>query len=305
MSRDKILLTGANGFLGKSIIKQLKRDFEVITCSRKDADISIDIGQKFSFPDELVVDAVFHAAGKAHAVPKTEEEKELFFRINFEGTKNICSALEQLKALPKAFIFISSVSVYGVDQGDMIAEDHPLLGESPYARSKILAENWLKKWSADNGVKLSILRLPLVAGPNPPGNLGAMINGIQTGRYLSIGNAKALKSVVWAEDIANILPELIRCGGVFNLTDGYHPSFAELEDAISAALNKQRPKKIPLLMARCLGKVGDLLGSWSPVNSDKIRKITSSLTFNDSFARSRVNWNPTKVLDKISDILKR
>src|SRR5690606_36322095 len=125
---------------------------------------------------------------------------------------------------------------------------------------------------------LSILRLPLVAGAHPPGNLGSMIRGMKTGRYLSIGSASARKSMVWAEDIADYIETLSRVGGTFNLTDGYHPTLGELELQISKSLAKPAPWKIPLWAARILGKIGDVLGERSPVNSLKINKLISDLT---------------------------
>src|SRR5690606_24129185 len=103
-------------------------------------------------------------------------------------TRNLCRALEGLGNVPKSFIFISSVAVYGLQEGEGVGENHPLNGTTPYAESKILAESWLKQWAAENNVILSILRLPLIVGPNPPGNLGAMINGIKSRKYLSIGS---------------------------------------------------------------------------------------------------------------------
>ena len=55
-------------------------------------------------------DVVFHAAGKAHSIPKTEAEKQAFFDVNLQGTKNLYAALEKA-GIPTAFIFVSSVAV--------------------------------------------------------------------------------------------------------------------------------------------------------------------------------------------------
>lgn len=101
----------------------------------------------------------------------------------------MCTALEQ-SGIPKAFIFISSVAVYGCDSGENITEEHSLDGTTPYALSKIKAEKYLEGWCIMHNVKLSILRPSLIAGPNPPGNLGAMIRGIRNGKYLSIAGEK-------------------------------------------------------------------------------------------------------------------
>lgn len=116
--------------------------------------------------------------------------------MNLQGTKNLCAALEK-SGIPQAFIFISTVAVYGCEFGSNITEKHPLNGDTPYALSKIQAEEFLTEWCNKHGVILSIIRPSLIAGPNPPGNLGAMIKGIKTGRYLSIGGGKARKAYLW------------------------------------------------------------------------------------------------------------
>lgn len=302
----KILLTGASGFLGRIISTELvKLNYQLLTLGKqKGNDICVDLAsQNFQLPTSEKIDIIIHAAGKAHSVPKTPIEIKEFFDVNFEGTKRLCDAVSQSKYPPDAFIFISSVSVYGIDSGELIAEDHPLNGNTPYAKSKIMAEEWLQEWAVKNNIKLSILRLPLVAGSNPPGNLGAMIKGITSGRYLSIGDANARKSMVWAEDIANVIPQLAQKGGIYNLTDGYHPNFGELERNIASVLGKTPPTRIPLFLAKTLAFFGDFLGNKSPINSDKLKKITSTLTFDDTKAKALLNWRPNSVLDKLPSII--
>lgn len=124
-----------------------------------------------------------------HTLCLRRRQRNDFFDVNLQGTKNLCTALEQ-SGIPKSFIFISTVAVYGCDSGENITEEYPLNGTTPYALSKIKAEKYLEEWCAMHNVKLSILRPSLIAGPNPPGNLGAMIHGIENGKYLSIAGEK-------------------------------------------------------------------------------------------------------------------
>ncbi|MEP7106936.1 MAG: NAD-dependent epimerase/dehydratase family protein [Ferruginibacter sp.] len=298
------LLTGASGFLGRIINDQLvARGCKVTGLDLFGQSLNVDITRPFILDKELNPDIVVHAAGKAHSVPGSPEEEKVFFDVNFEGTKNLCIALEKLTLRPMSFIFISTVAVYGLDSGKMISENHPLNGETPYAKSKIFAENWLRDWAGKNSIKLGIIRLPLVAGPNPPGNLGAMINGIRSGHYLSIGKADAQKSIVWQEDIANVIPVLSEKGGTYNLTDGRHPSFKQLEIVISRNLRKRVPVTIPIYVAKILAYAGNLMGRSFPINSDKLKKITSTLTFDDSKAINILDWKPSSVIEKLSEAL--
>lgn len=297
-----LLYTGASGFLANNTIPTLKQlGYNVITLGIGDEAYQCNLAKDIPVLNESY-DVVFHAAGKAHSEPKTDAEKQLFYDVNFQGTVNLCKGLENFGTLPKQFVFISTVAVYGLDGGELITEEHALNGETPYAKSKIMAEEWLTDWAGRNNITLTILRLPLVAGVNPPGNLGAMINGIKSGKYLSIGKANARKSIIWAEDIAAILPLIAPIGGVYNITDGLHPMFSQLEAVISEQLKKKTPLSLPIALAKILGWAGDIIGNKFPVNSNKLQKITSTLTFDDKKLHAAVKWNPSSVVKKLSQI---
>ena len=290
-----MLFTGGTGFLGKNIMPILAQKYEVTTCG-----ITPDDMIKANLAKEAPVlkqhyDIVLHACGKAHTVPKTEAEKQEFFDVNYQGTVNLCTGLEKAGA-PKALIFISTVAVYGCEFGDLITEDHPCNGDSPYAKSKIMAEEYLTDWCKKNNVVLGILRPSLLAGKNAPGNLGAMVKGIQKGLYMNIAGGNVVKSILMAEDIANILPIIAEKGGVYNVCDTNQPSFGQLSESVAKQLGKHKPISIPYWMAWCMAKIGDLLGSKAPINSYKLKKMTKSLTFSNEKARRELGWEPLDVL---------
>lgn len=291
-----LLFTGASGFLGNNVRPILEKTYRVITVGLTSEDnCTVNIAKEVPELKEHC-EIVLHAAGKAHVIPRTEEEKKAFYDVNLQGTKNLCKALEK-SGIPKAFIFISTVAVYGCEYGNNITENHPLNGDTPYALSKIQAEEFLKDWCSNHEVVLSIIRPSLIAGPNPPGNLGAMIKGIKTGRYLSIGGGKARKSVLMVEDIARLVPLLIEKGGIYNVCDDEQPSFRQLENVICTQLGKKLPLSIPYWMAKCMAIVGDCLGKKAPINSLKLKKITESLTFSNEKVKRELGWKPTPVLE--------
>jgi nucleoside-diphosphate-sugar epimerase len=198
--------------------------------------------------------------------------------------------------MPKQFVFISSVSVYGQETGNNIDENHLLDAKDAYGLSKIEAEKIiLERCKVNKNVVCTILRLPLLVGESSPGNLGAMLKAIDKGYYFNIGGGNARKSMVLAHDVAAFIPVVSSIGGVYNLTDGYHPSFKKLSSAISRLKNKEKPYNLPLIVAGAIGFVEDLLGQKAPVNSLKIKKISSALTFEDTKARKLLNWNPESV----------
>lgn len=293
---EKLLFTGGTGFLGKNVMPVLCGRYEVTTCG-----ITQDDKIKANFVTDVPVlpeqyDVVLHACGKAHVVPKTEAEKQAFFDVNYTGTKHLCEALEKV-GVPKALVFISTVAVYGCDYGDLITEAHPLNGDTPYAKSKIMAEEYLTEWCKKNNVVLGILRPSLLAGKGAPGNLGAMVNGVRKGFYMNIAGGKVIKSILMAEDIARILPILVEKGGTYNVCDTRQPSFGELSISVAKQLGKGKPMNIPYWVAWCMAKVGDLLGSKAPINSYKLEKMTKSLTFSNEKARKELGWEPLDVLD--------
>ena len=292
----KLLFTGASGFIGRNIHQLLAEKFTIDTIGLNSTDLyQIDIANSVpNLKDKY--DIVLHAAGKAHSIPSTKSEKKAFFDINLLGTKNLCTALEK-SGIPHSFIYISSVAVYGCDCGENITEDTPLNGESPYALSKIMAEKFLNEWCTKNKVILSIIRPSLIAGPNPPGNLGAMKNGIRTGKYLSISGGKARKSVLMVQDIANLIPLLAEKGGIYNVCDSEQPTFHELEKLIASQLGKSLPLSISYSFAKLLARIGDCLGKRAPINSQKLDKITKSLTFSNEKARKELGWEPLNVLE--------
>ena len=309
--KNSVLLTGASGFLGGYILQELAHSaYEVTAAGRHQVAGCRFIRVDFSSSDlELEGQSfywVVHAAGKAHFVPKTDQGKEIFSEINVNGTKSLLKALEKVKNLPKAFVFISTVAVYGLEEESEVDEETPLKARDPYGLSKLRAEDEVVQWCERNDVLWGIMRLPLVVGKNPPGNLGAMIGAIKRGHYLGIGKGEARKSMVLAKDVGRLIPKLAKRGGVYNLTDGYHPSLRELEDAISGCLDRKISFNLPYtfaqLAARCGDGIGFISGKPFPLNSRIFSKLTRTITFSDQKARRDLNWKPRPVLDHVHEM---
>jgi nucleoside-diphosphate-sugar epimerase len=288
-----ILVTGSSGYFANSLMQNMPYS-NFTKLSRSHSDYNIDLSRdtpKFNISFDLII----HAAGKAHLIPKSIDEIQEFINVNVKGTKNLLEGLSSFP--PKSFVFVSSVSVYGLIVGQNINENCPLLAEDPYGKTKIEAESIVRTWCEEHNVICTILRLPLVVGENPPGNLGAMIRGINKRYYFNIAGGNAKKSMVLASDIAKFILKAAEVGGTYNLTDGTHPTFNELSKSISRNLGKPFVPNMPLFIAKVLAKIGDILGNAFPINSNKLSKITSTLTFDDSKARNAFGWKPTPVLE--------
>lgn len=292
---ESLLFTGGTGFLGYNCRPILDKIYRVTTCGITDLDeIKANLAKEIPILPQRY-EVVLHACGKAHVVPKTEEEIRQFYDINYQGTVNLCKGLEKV-GVPKALIFISTASVYGVEQCDMLTEEAPLEAETPYGKSKLMAEKYLQKWCKEHQVLLTILRPSLMAGKNAPGNLGAMVNGIKKGFYVNIAGGRARKSLMMAEDIANLVVLAEDKGGIYNVCDDVHPSYKELSDVIAKQLNKRPPISIPYWVAWCLAKIGDCLGKKAPFNSYRLEKLTKPATFSNAKAKQMLGWEPMSVL---------
>lgn len=286
-------LTGSSGFLGGYIKNACST--KLITIGRQaDQDIVWDFFSPLTSLPQF--DVFIHAAGKAHSVPKTETEKNEFFKVNLEATKNI---LEKLRITPPAqFVFISTVAVYGLDIADNISEVSPIKGITPYAQSKFMAEEAVRQWAIETGTKALILRLPLITGKNPPGNLEAMAKAIKKGYYFRIGAGSAKKSMVSAGDVAQFIFQAKNIGGTFNLTDGIHPAIKEVDEHIAAQFGKQI-KTLPAKALAFIAKFGDVIPGF-PLTTNRLQKLNSTLTFDDSLARSLAGWNPQPALQQLT-----
>jgi nucleoside-diphosphate-sugar epimerase len=293
----KILLTGSTGFIGKKILEYfIGNNFLIKTIGRNNSN---DIYYNFNSIVENLssFEVVIHSAGKAHVLNTTIANSEKTFDFNTRGTEFL---LKSLKAsnIPKYFILISSVSVYGLEEGEKINEDFPLKAKDSYGISKIEEERLVINWCILNNVKLTILRLPLVIGENPPGNLGNFINAIKKGFYFNIDDGSAKKSVIHIDDIPKFINLSYKIGGIYNITDGYDPSFLEISNHFANLYNTNKIYSLPFFVIKPISILGDYLGNNFPINSNKLNKMTRTLTFDDTKARLTFDWNPTPIIQK-------
>lgn len=294
---EKILITGASGFLGSEINSYLNiQKFEILTLGRAPSnDIVCDLSKEIIKLENI--DVVIHVAGKAHLIPKTDSEIKNFYEVNVTGTENLLKSLSI--NLPSTFIFMSTVAVYGIDTGIDIKESSPLNGISSYAKSKIIAEEKVLSFCNSSNVNVIILRLPLVTGESPKGNLGSMIQAIKKGYYFRVGNGNVRRSMVSALDIAKLIPTLYNKNGIYNLTDRRHPSFKEIDTFIANYYGKSI-KEMPVWALVALAKIGDVI-KFFPLNSLKLEKMTKSLTFSDEKAVRELGWCPDNALKYIRE----
>lgn len=300
MLKDKWLITGANGFLGRhicDIFEESGCDYYSLGKNAKNT-YPIDLSKNLplDFKLDTSISKVIHAAGKAHVVPKNDKESESFFSTNLKGTEALLNLLESQKNLNQ-FIFISTVAVYGIDSGELIDEHYPCNPKDPYGMSKFQAEKMVIEWCKRRNIAYYIFRLPLIAGFSPPGNLGSMVKAIKKGYYVRIGKGETKRSVVLASELAHFFIQVVGPSGIYNLTGDSHPTFLSLEQHIKHSLSlKLLSISIPSWLAIIMAKVGDLFGYKAPINTVKLQKLLNNLTFSDKLSRKVLQWKGKSVV---------
>ncbi len=271
--RMRIAVTGASGFLGRSLCPVLQaRGHEVVALDRG------QIGDFTAVPDwrPLIAgaDAVVHLAAIAHRSNVTAA------RLS-EVNRGVPLALGRAAAAAGArLLFMSSVKVHG-EQTHVGAFDEAsaYLPEDSYARAKAEAEMGLR---AIPGLKLSVIRPPLVYGPGVKGNFLLLLRAVASGWPLPLAALENRRSFVYSGNLADAVARCVEspqaAGRSYLVCDGRARSTPELCGAIGVALG--RPARLFPFPAHWL----DL--------AESLGKLTQSLEVDDGAIRRELAWTP-------------
>ena len=276
----RALVTGAGGCIGQCLVKRLVAEgcqvngLDVDPARLQKLARSVPDGSLQTFQADLNdsrilgratdgVDAVFHAAAKVHSAPRNAAEEAEFFRTNVAGTENLLRACQNRPL--RTFIFYSTIAVYGRGDGNPICETTAVHPESAYARSKFEAELRVKEFSWSDGIRPTILRMCLVYGEGDRGNFNRMLRGVESGRFVILGNGETKKSTVYVGDVveATLLAARSRAawGETFVLADPFPSPIRELVEILARHLGVRPPwVRLPVPLARFGGGILDFLG---------------------------------------------
>ena len=294
-----ILVTGANGFVGQPLCALLQANgFKVRAAVRAgksappgtESVVIGDIGPETDWTQAVQgVDAVVHLAARVHQMQDSAADPLPLYRaVNCEGAVRL--AAQAQAAGVKRFIYISSITVQGEGSGfkrAYAASDAPN-PQTPYATSKIEAEQALEILAQLTGLGLTILRPPLVIGPGAKGNLDVLIGMIKRGIPMPIGLIKNRRSLLGVDNLAAAIAFCLNqpstIGGTYLLKDADDVSVPDLVRRMAQLLGK--PALILPVPVWLLTLGGALLGR-SPI----IRRITGSLWVDDAPLRA-LGWQP-------------
>ncbi|MBE6553114.1 MAG: NAD-dependent epimerase/dehydratase family protein [Ruminococcaceae bacterium] len=263
----KILITGANSYIGTSFEKYIKENYP--------NDYAIDtvdmIDSSWREKDFSGYDSVFHVAGIAHSDNgKISAEKEkLYYAVNTDLT--IETAKKAKADGVKQFIFMSSAIVYGesapIGKTKVITKDTPVSPANCYGDSKVQAENGIRPLN-DDSFKVVILRPPMIYGKGSKGNYPLLVKiALKTPVFPYIKNER---SMLYIENLCEFIQLMVKNNeqGTFWPQNAEYSNTSELVKMIAEA----HGKKVRLikgfgwmlkLMSHCTGLVNKAFGSLS------------------------------------------
>lgn len=167
----RVLITGKDSYIGthfRDYLQQYSNDYYV-----EELDVRDDNWKNFDFTH---FDVVYHVAGIAH-IKEIKENEDLYYKVNRDLAIEIAKQSKESKV--KQFIFMSSMSVYGLNYSDnLITKNTRCYPNTYYGISKYQAEEQLKELE-DETFKICIVRPPMVYGDNSPGNLTKLFKAVR------------------------------------------------------------------------------------------------------------------------------
>lgn len=315
-----ILITGVNGYIGSKIAKcLLKKNQEIIGIDLNSTNIKYlnntpnfryfraDITDSKSFPHELKqVNILIHCAALVHKRSK-DISRENYFRINYEGLKNISSFLNKEKL--KQIIFLSTVSVYGkLAQELMPDENSALVPNDFYGESKLAAENEIREFSAINDIPYTILRLTPVYGEDFLLNIRKRVYLPKKTAFYKIGSGKQNISLCSVHNVIDVLTESIANHKHFYKTyilkDCKNYSLNEIITVLKKVSNQHYKPIIwiPLFLVDAIFKfIALILPRKGKYYNYQLKKVTQDSVYSGDklfSSGTRLKWNLTKTLSE-------
>jgi UDP-glucose 4-epimerase len=294
-----VLVTGANGFVGRALSRALLDEGHRVTGLVRHAGACVEGthewlhgGEDFTdlsaaWPRGADCDCVVHLAARVHVMRDNAADPLAAFRqTNVGGALRVAKAAHQ-RGLHR-MVFVSSIKAMAeVDPGRPLREDDPLHPQDAYGQSKCEAEQALIQFGEATGFDVVIVRPPLVYGPQVRANFLRLMTAIANGWPLPLGAIAARRSMVYVENLAGAL---VRCavdpraqGGCFNVADDGDLTVTELARSLGRHLG--RPARLMPVPANWLHVAGRLSG-----RLPQVERLVGNLRVDTSRVRTVLEW---------------
>lgn len=297
MNSKRLLVTGANGFVGRRLCLRAEEQGWVIRPTSRlkmggENNVIGDIASNAEWSDALKgVDSVVHLAACLHQKRGSwTHELTRFRQVNVEGSRRLAETAAKMGV--KRFLFLSSIKVNGEKTGDgnrPFTESDTPAPEDAYAVSKWEAENVLWEIEKKSSMEVVVIRPPLIYGPGVKANFLKLMELVDRGIPLPFGGIRNRRSLL---SLTNLVDLIYRClehpeaaGQMFLASDGEDVSTPELARRIAKALG--RPARL-LPVPEWLMKLGGTITG----KSAEVKRLCGSLQIDSSKARRLLGWTP-------------
>jgi UDP-4-keto-D-QuiNAc 4-reductase len=296
-----VLITGASGYIGRATTRRLLDDGHAVTAMvrRHDPDLPAAAAQWpvadiCALPADSAqrlqsVQCVMHCAARVHVMRETQAVPiDAFRKVNVDATGAL--AQQAADAGVRRFVFLSTIGIHGNDSRlGAFRHDDPPRPQSPYAVSKLEAEQTLDALSSRCEMQTMHVRPPLVYGRDAPGNFALLRKAVASGLPLPLGALHHARSFVSLDNLVDLLAHLVTWpghgSGAYLVSDGQDLSTTAFVRAIGHAMGRD-PLLLPIpqsLLTALAGIAG---------RADQIRKMAVPLTLDITHTRSALDWSP-------------
>lgn len=296
----RILVTGAAGFVGKAVVGRLAANGHIVTGLHRTMPclgahfpaiqhVQGDILDLNSFSTELEGQKkIVHLAARAHIQHDTSRDSMAAFRaINRDATLALAEA-GAAKGL-EHFIFVSSIGVNGnTTPAGPFSESDVVDPRDPYAITKYEAEQGLMVISKRTGLKVTIVRPPLIYGPGAPGNMRRLLQLVRTIPLLPLASASAGKNFLSVDNLADVIAGFVTTPdveGVFLPADNEKVTVAEVVRAMARGMQRSLVlAPVPAFAVKA--------ASFVPALGRITTQLFRPLTIDNSKTRDVLGWSP-------------
>ncbi|MBI2971537.1 MAG: NAD-dependent epimerase/dehydratase family protein [Candidatus Aenigmarchaeota archaeon] len=238
-----VLVTGGTGFVGRRLVHKLLRGGRVVVFSRHEDAALKQRGARFvlgTITDKDALEKAFPGVKLVyHLAANLDESDPAMVRDNVTGTRNV---VELCRKHGTKLVFMSSCGVLG--DAPLAREDAPVNPKTLYEKSKAESERLV----IESGVRYSIVRAPVIIGPN---DTWLDIFRAAQQQYPVIGSGKNHFHLAYVDDVAEVLYRASRVrhatGKVFHVSTKDSPTYEEVYTTLCSAMRAEMtPKKIPL-----------------------------------------------------------
>jgi len=296
----KILVTGAGGFVGRALCRDLLERNCDVRAAVRDLARAGDLGcEVVCVPDIAApaawdgalkdVSVIVHLAARVHVMKDTASNPLAAFRaVNVAGSVALARAAAD--AGVRRLVYVSSIKVNGeATNGERFSECDAPSPIDPYGISKWEAEQALREIADVRGLELVIVRPPLVYGAGVGGNFLRLLKLVRSGVPLPFGAVDNARSLVFVRNLTDVLTACAiaerAAGKIFLVSDGEDLSTAELVNELARLMRKRAvllpiPAQLLRIAGRCTGR------------QDEVERLIGTLLIDSSAIRTQLGWKP-------------